>query len=298
MMKTFLLSLFMIITLNTFGQGDPNTGFPIYLSFEISPYYSDTPYVYFELDTTYENNIWQVGPPQKSILNAALSPNNVIITDTINSYPVNDTSSFIVKCSVAGGALSGSYFCDTDSLNDYGLIELSIDSGQTWINILEDSILNDDVAAGFAFKPILTGRSDGWQYFDLNSFFNQLSPQNNDNYWVKFTFISDSIDTGQEGLMFDELLVGILANTNSIYQLNTLNVFPNPTTNLLNFQLEEPIQNAQIRIYSTLGQLIETQNINDINTQINVSDWYSGVYFYGVYVEGQLVKQGQLLIRN
>jgi hypothetical protein len=115
---------------------------------------------------------------------------------------------------------------------------------------------------------------------------------------VKFTFISDSIDTGQEGLMFDELLVGILANTNSIYQLNTLNVFPNPTTNLLNFQLEEPIQNAQIRIYSTLGQLIETQNINDINTQINVSDWYSGVYFYGVYVEGQLVKQGQLLIRN
>jgi hypothetical protein len=31
---------------------------------------------------------------------------------------------------------------------------------------------------------------------------------------------------------------------------------------------------------------------------MNVSDWNSGVYFYGVYVEGRLVKQGQVLVQH
>ncbi len=76
----------------------------------------------------------------------------------------------------------------------------------------------------------------------------------------------------------------------------SLKVFPNPATDLLNFQLEESIQNAQIRIYSTLGQLMETQNINSEQTQFNVSDWQNGMYFYGIFVEGEMVKSGQVLI--
>jgi hypothetical protein len=32
--------------------------------------------------------------------------------------------------------------------------------------------------------------------------------------------------------------------------------------------------------------------------QMNVSDWHSGMYFYGIYVEGQLVKQGQILVEK
>lgn len=32
--------------------------------------------------------------------------------------------------------------------------------------------------------------------------------------------------------------------------------------------------------------------------QFNVSDWNKGIYFYGIYMEGDLVKQGQTLIKH
>ena len=80
-----------------------------------------------------------------------------------------------------------------------------------------------------------------------------------------------------------------------------LKVFPNPTKNLLNFQFTEPIQNAEIRIYSSIGQLMLNQNVNDTNVQFDVSDWprnLGGIYFYGIYVEGKVVKQGQVLVQD
>jgi len=92
-----------------------------------------------------------------------------------------------------------------------------------------------------------------------------------------------------------------LLNTNDLMTSNNFNVFPNPTKNLLNFQFTEPIQNAEIRIYSSIGQLMLNQNVNDTNMQFQVSDWprnLGGVYFYGIYVEGKVVKQGQVLVQD
>ncbi len=77
-----------------------------------------------------------------------------------------------------------------------------------------------------------------------------------------------------------------------------IKIFPNPTNNLLNFQFKEPIDNAEIRIYSSIGQLMTNQNIRNTDIQFEVSDWHSGMYFYGVYVEGVLVKQGQILVKE
>lgn len=296
-MRTLLLAFLMTFSLTVFSQNNPNTGFPIFIDFDN---WMDTIYAKLEIDTTNLNNIWQIGKPQKNVLNATFNPENVIITDTINPYPTNDTSSFIIKSNVAGGYLAGWYYCHTDSLNDYGLIEISIDSGQTWINMLEDSLVIANIGINITEIPILTGNSNGWQFFDLGIYFYNLSPQHHGNYWVKFTFISDSIDTGHEGLMFDNLLVGIVANTKQIYQLNNLKVFPNPANNVLNFQFTEPINNAEIRIYSSIGQLVgqTALPLPQTDIQFNVSDWTKGVYFYGIYVEGEVVKQGQVLIKG
>lgn len=41
-------------------------------------------------------NCWQIGHPQKTIFNTAYSPVNVMITDTVNAYPANDTSSLLL----------------------------------------------------------------------------------------------------------------------------------------------------------------------------------------------------------
>ena len=79
---------------------------------------------------------------------------------------------------------------------------------------------------------------------------------------------------------------------------NNLTVFSNSITDVLNFQFDEPINNSEIRIYSTIRQLVKKHNITNSNMQFNVSDWNEGVYFYGIYMEGDLVKQGQTLIKH
>ncbi|MBA3683111.1 MAG: hypothetical protein H0W73_18400 [Bacteroidetes bacterium] len=43
---------------------------------------------------TSSTNIWQIGAPQKTMFNSASTLPKVIITDTINTYPINNVSTF------------------------------------------------------------------------------------------------------------------------------------------------------------------------------------------------------------
>jgi hypothetical protein len=94
----------------------------------------------------------------------------------------------------------------------------------------------------------------------------------------------------------------LLDNTENIKVLfdNDLTVFPNPASDVVNFKFDKVInEKAVIRVYSGLGQLIgETAIDYSDMAQMRVSDWHSGMYFYGVYVEGVLVKQGQVLVQK
>ena len=88
------------------------------------------------------NNLWQIGKPQKAVFNSSHSSPNAIITDSINTYPPNDTSLFIARKLAFSGfeyhyvaALYGNYFVNSDTLNDFGIIEFSPDNGTTWIDL-------------------------------------------------------------------------------------------------------------------------------------------------------------------
>lgn len=93
----------------------------------------------------------------------------------------------------------------------------------------------------------------------------------------------------------------LLDNTENVAVIfdNNVTVFPNPASEVVHFRFDKAIgKETEIRVYSGLGQLVG-QTASPLPTdvmQIEVSDWQSGMYFYGVYVEGVLVKQGQVLI--
>ncbi|MBW7914274.1 MAG: hypothetical protein H3C54_11410, partial [Taibaiella sp.] len=103
----------------------------------------------FIIDTAnYPNNIWQIGEPQKTTFNSAHSYPNAVITDTINAYPVNDTSVFYFKVvsyhppglpqhwyELVG--FSFNYRLDIDS-GEIVKVEISTDSGMHWVNLLEE----------------------------------------------------------------------------------------------------------------------------------------------------------------
>jgi hypothetical protein len=81
-----------------------------------------------------------------------------------------------------------------------------------------------------------------------------------------------------------------------------MTVFPNPASDVVKFRFERTIEkDAVIRVYSVLGQLVGQGHALALlqdTIQINVADWHSGMYFYGVYLEGRLMKQGQVLVQR
>ena len=153
------------------------------------------------------NNTWQIGAPVKNKFSEAFSLPNAIITDTINPYPVNDSSSFIVihRVSIAldqdqYAQFGGFYKVDSDSLNDFGKIELSPDNGITWLNVLDDPSFN-----WRSSKPVLTGSSD-WTYFWVEFDGIEYDLNLGDSIQFRFTFISDDNQSNRDGLMFDDLV--------------------------------------------------------------------------------------------
>ncbi len=177
-----------------------------HFNFEVMP---DTNY-FIVIDTiSNPNNIWQIGESQKSVVNGAVSSPNIIITDTINPYAINDTSSFIIKFPDMGGysdfgtiEIEGYYNVQSDNPNDFGMIEVSLDNGVTWIDAIQSGWVN------WAFgPPMLSGNSNGWQYFygdasTLASFFNGST---GDTIKWKFSYLTDGIQDSLDGLAFDDL---------------------------------------------------------------------------------------------
>jgi len=268
-MKRFIFTMYLfVITSATFGQVWCGS---IALPWDWDFDGGQTTYGYFlEIDTfSNPNNIWQMGAPQKGVINNAYSNPNVIITDTINSYPPNDTSIFIFKHIDEGGystphsaELAGYYYVNSDSLNDFGTIEISLNHGTSWINLVTDTIYSS-YYQWITPKPTLTGNSNGWKNFfvSLAGLGNVFNVNQGDTILLKFTFISDSIADTLDGLAFDnfEFCDGV-EGIEEISKEDLISIYPNPTNGLLYIGREIKSSNASIQIYNSTGKLLYVEN--------------------------------------
>lgn len=246
-------------------------------------------YIHLRIDPmSNHNNLWQVGSPQKTLFNLANSTPNVIVTDTVNSYPINDTSSFtIVNVTEGGGfifshtvVLAGNYSVNSDTLTDFGTIEFSPNNGTTWIDLINDitysSYIHWEINA-----PTLTGNSYGWQPFNVN--LAELGPifniQYGDTVLYRFTFTSDDIETNKDGLMFDDLhFEDWHEGINEIQNDDLISISPNPTSDELRIHKNRESNNQKIEILSYAGQVMYT-DFNFIGTSLETKDLANGMYF-------------------
>jgi len=284
-MKRILLTLGLIITIlsTSFGQLEDNYELTFDNQWGLEHLFIDT--------MSNMNNVWQVGIPQKTIFTNAYSAPNVIITDSINSYPINDTSVFIIT-NVAFGQgfewpytviLAGQYFVNSDTLTDYGKVEFSPDNGITWIDMLNDTV-------GYWYwnsyeKPVLTGNSNQWKSFWVNlaelGYF--YGVQDGDTVLYKFTFISDSIQTNKDGLMFDDFhFEDWVEGIEEIgFDLIKSKCFPNPTENKLTVSFKNDKNSSfEIYVYDIHGKEIYKSKTNSNNVNLLVSEYITGTYFY------------------
>jgi len=261
---------FILLSLTTFlAKGQICGGQSVFIH-----NYGDTTLSCFVKDTS---RLWQVGSSDKTILNYS---GITIMTDTTASYPPNANSSFQLK--IPAGDMGFSYLScvyktDTDSLADYGLIEVSIDNGNTWLNI--DSLLG-------ITPPVLTGKTEsGISYYFQYSLISGFSPNICDTIYYKFSFISDSIDTYKEGIQYNSIQIVNWADF--IYETssnNTVFTFPNPSANEITLEFEQNnSENTLLEILNLLGQTIHGETLKgEIGKQlktVDVSALQNGIYF-------------------
>ncbi len=72
--------------------------------------------------------------------------------------------------------------------------------------------------------------------------------------------------------------IGVVETTTSE---NTFNIYPNPANDYVKVSTDNG-QQTTVRIYNTLGMLVEEIEMNSDEIEINVSDYKSGIYFINI----------------
>ena len=285
MKKYLLLICFIQISMNLIGQGIWEINFEDSISLKR-----------VMIDTVSNtNNIWPIGSPHKTSFNSANSNPHAIVTDTLDPYPINDTSSFIIVHIASDGwwlgypkvDIGGWYNVNSDSLTDYGYIDFSPDHGNSWYRA--DS--SEGVCTWDAFEdlPTFTGNSNGWKhfYYCLHAPY-QVSL--GDTILYRFTFISDSIQTSKDGLMFDDLHFEDWAEGIQDYgSSNFISLFPNPTSFQLEITLQQLSTTSHLKIFNPLCKILLEKKFLSPKISVNVEQLPPGIYFVEVENENERV---------
>jgi hypothetical protein len=240
-------------------------------------------------------NIWQIGVPQKMIFDSAATFPNALLTDTINFYPPNNTSSFqfTIVSWINWGVLAIQWKqkLDMDEGLDGGKIEFSNDEGATWQNAFN----NPYVYNFYGFQPsnadtlpngdyVFSGTDslwrDIWLCYDMSWMWN-------DSIIVRFTFISDSIDNNKEGWMIDNMLthITIIHTVSEIKPEKYLNVYPNPSSDIIHIETQK-IQDfhiiEQMVLENSVGQIVDEWKNIPTKFFINSQKYSNGLYYLKV----------------
>lgn len=105
------------------------------------------------------------------------------------------------------------------------------------------------------------------------------------DFYLRFLLQSDGL-VEEDGYYFDDVRVEVTTTTGT--ETISINNFvleqnrPNPAKNFTTIELQNSPNNAQLVIYSTLGQEVFRTVVQNNLIEINTSDWNTGVYFYRI----------------
>ena len=175
-------------------------------------------------------------------------------------------------------------------------IYTSLDSGNTWtkiyngmVNKVEHSTKQNGQIVGVATsyldslpKIIYTNNNgDTWTEKVSTNYFNTViiagAARFVDNKNVEVYLTSQSL-----GILKDTISLEVLGNSDLENLKNNINVYPNPTQDIVNIKLDKNISKFKASLYNAAGQIILT---TENRSSINISDMNSGVYFLKIEPE-------------
>ena len=297
-----IIAVLMLVNSNSFSQ---NWAYRDTCTFESFPF----PLV---IDSTV-NNIWQIGQPSKVFFDEAYSIPYGIITDTINTYPINCNSCFTIILDqeknpwiYAYSTIRFKHKFDTDSLFDGGYLEISYDNGTTWQNVIDDSIsttyptsyfmeirYNDFYSSDDTLSqgvPAFSGRSNGW--IESSVEYENLGVKKSvpDTVLIRFCFVSDQNDNSNEGWMIDDIALEVyipskVENT----EINQIIICPNPLVNQSTIQYLGNTKIVGLRVFDMSGKAILFKDVEIDQIVLKRGDFTPGTYLIQVITTDNII---------
>jgi hypothetical protein len=232
----------------------------------------------------------------KTVFNSGYGGPRAFVTDTINTYPINNISSFqfsIINCDVSASGWCGGYGgalltittkVNSDASLDGGTIEVSHNSS-SWSNIIYDPLakITGDIYSTTNIissmnKPGYSGTNNNWKQIQVEY---GPAPSPLDTITFRFSFTSDSIDTHKDGWMIGWILIqGMFEGIQDIYSSNFISVTPNPTKDNFTISFSESVHEPCVIIFNNLGEKVFEKNVSGTVKEIPIHFSASaGIYF-------------------
>ncbi len=271
------------------------------------------------LPDTAASPLWQIGKTHKPFFTTDTNGQMAIMTDTLDSYPVNADNWFVIKVPHRDNAtLYIWHKYQTDTGNDGGVIEFSIDGGVTWLNVADSCMgigWGEGLYAEGLYAPddttvyglaCFNGTSDTSR-LTLIQFQDPPALKTTagygscewvvDTYYVRFRFVSDTTSDMLAGWMIDSVKVVYYSiGTGVANYLNyhsSIKVFPNPSHDgIFSVEVEKGQNELSIEVFDLLGR--EVWSGVDTKT-IDLSGFPKGVYLYTIH-NSAYIHRGKLQI--
>jgi len=257
-----------------------------------------------------DNEIWQIGNPDKTVFNESYSGENAIVTDLFNTYGNSCDSYFQIKSiNDKVGNQTQFSFCHkyhTDTIGDFGYVTFSLDGGENWSLCQDTSFMYDPSCWNYAevwhgrnylmppysstntVDPIFSGSETTWIREVFNFFWwagvkkgsysgDDPDPCSADSILFRFHFESDSLETSKDGWMIDDIKVSWDFSGDIQTKAKTsLRVFPNPCGDYINVVNSDFNTIEIVDLAGAVHIFMEVENHSSI--VVNTSQLTPGVY--------------------
>ena len=186
------------------------------------------------------------------------------------------------------GVFSEDYGLSWAQTNDTTAYYLTLNSALIKSNllILGGYIYSHKANVGDDYARIILSTDKGKTWTDYSDFF--FYSYSNISSMLE---LDDTLYIAANGTIWKRSIsdfVGITENTPN----NKLSLFPNPATNTLSLNLSQlqKLQNASLSIYDIQGKQLLHQNINEEQTQIDISSFAKGIYIVKLQTEKETLQ--------
>jgi hypothetical protein len=239
---------------------------------------------------TQGDNLWEVGVPSASTLNQAGSGSNNLAyaTNVDGNYRDNQIGFLYTGCydlsQVVNPFLEFEMAYEIESNYDVLYVEYTVDGGATW-NLLGNSTDPNWYNSGNSSCALCTGGQWTGTNSTMQTYRQSLAPFiGTSNIFFRFVFESDQA-VNFDGAVIDNLVVTGTLDTESTVALETLQVYPNPSSGIFKIGMSESLD-LDVQVYSACGQEVLSQQMATKSSfEINLSGFARGVYFLKISSE-------------